>query len=500
METISNETILKLKKSIQTKEGQSSYSKGYHKIDVPGYLQHYQIAYTIKQNGTGTIYRLNHCVFDSSHTTNEASIIQDAIGKLYYQCFHNSCKGRTWVEARELISGKDSLKSFMPEADRATENDITPPFDLSRLTLGKDIAEGDYPVTYIVDKVIPEKSNILFYAKGGSGKSTVATQMAAAIMSGTPFMGMKTIKRPVVIIDYENPLAVLSKRLKVVDGAEAIYFWPGGANPPQLNKQAWKELKSLVLTLVNPLIIIDTLSSACSGLDILSNGDFSPVMQRIVELRNCGATIIIMHHTPKQDETKYIGASCIYNQADHILAMYPVKTPDSQKEMMDEDDAKIYRLGTKDKTRFEPFATYIEFDEDKSIFVPAADPDQEVLDRLLKIIEENAPVNQTTIINKMGASLSQSKVKRLLKRNEGRLWRMIPGDHNAHNYSPIQFSSFSSIYSETTEKQKSDIQGDRIAEDIKNMQIIDNNELFSYSKTVLQTEKTEVIDVLEVIQ
>ena len=63
-----------------------------------------------------------------------------------------------------------------------------------------------------------------------------------------------------MIIDYENPIAVLSKRLKVVDGAGAIHFWLGGANPPQLNKQEWKELKALITTLVNPLIIIDTLS------------------------------------------------------------------------------------------------------------------------------------------------------------------------------------------------------------------------------------------------
>ena len=87
------------------------------------------------------------------------------------------------------------------------------------------------------------------------------------------------------------------------------------------------------------------------------------------------------------------------NQADHILAMYPVKTLDSQKETTDEDDAKIYRLGTKDKTRFEPFAMYIEFDEDKSIFVPAADPDQEGLDRLLKIVRKmHQSIRQQSLI------------------------------------------------------------------------------------------------------
>ncbi len=500
MEMVSNETILELKERIQQKEGQSPVNTGNGKIDLAAYLQHYQIAYSIKQNGTATIYRLDHCIFDSSHTANEASIIQAGDGKLLYQCFHNSCKGKTWKEAREKISGKDGLKSFMSGTDRPPENNIIPPFDLSRLTLGSDIAEGNFSTTFLVDKLIPEYSITLFYAKGGSGKSTVSTQIATAIMSGKPFMGLDTIERPVVIIDYENPNAVVKERINAIDGSRVIYFWLGKDNPPQLNKQEWKELKSLVSTLKNPLIIIDTLSSSCSGLNILDNGDFSPIMHQIVKLRNIGCTIILLHHTPKQDETKYIGASTIYNNCDHILAMYPVKTPDSQKEMADEDDAKIYRLGTKDKSRFGHFAIYIEFDDDKKIFVLAADPDQAVIDRLFRIIIDNAPINQSGIIENFGSGASQVKLKRLLSRNEGRLWNVEKGDHNAKIYRPIQLSSFSPIYSEITEKQKTVIQSDQITENKNNIQVNDNNELFSYSKAVLQTEKLEIIDVEEVME
>jgi len=384
---------------------------------------------------------------------------------------------------RELLNRKDGLQ----------------PFDLSRLTLGSEISAGDYSATFLVDKILPENSITLFYARGGSGKSTIATQMASAIVSSKPFMGLDTIKRPVVIIDYENPLAVLSNRLKVIDGSGEIYFWLGGNNPPQLNKSKWKELKILVATLVNPLIIIDTLSSSCSGLDILSNGDFSPIMHNIVELRNIGSTVILLHHTPKQDETKYIGASTIYNNCDHILAMYPVKTPDTQKEMTDEDDAKIYRLGTKDKSRFEHYAIYVEFDYDKKIFVPSSDPDQEVIDRLYRIIADNAPINQRDILKEFGSDESRGKLKRLLNRNEGRLWNVTKGEHNAKDYRPIQFSSFSPISNEQLNIRKPDILSDRETDQINNVQITENNELFSYSPAVLQTEKQTIIQVEEIL-
>jgi hypothetical protein len=56
---------------------------------------------------------LETCLFNPDHAGNEAAIGQAADGKLYYKCFHNSCQGRTWAEARQIISGDDKLGQFM---------------------------------------------------------------------------------------------------------------------------------------------------------------------------------------------------------------------------------------------------------------------------------------------------------------------------------------------------------------------------------------------------
>ena len=334
------------------------------------------------------------------------------------------------------------------------------PFDLSRLTKGKDIAAGDYSVTFVVDKLIPENAIILDYGKGGCGKSTLKTQMAGAIVSGKPFMGLDTLKRPVVIIDYENPPAVLKERVKALGGdPDDVYFWTTENTPPQMTKDEWQDLKSLVVTLVNPVLIFDTLSSSCSDLDILSNKDFSPVMHKMKELRGAGATIILLHHTPKQDETKYIGASCIYNQVDHVLAMYPVRGTDEEREVVDEDQAKIYRWGTKDKTRFKHHAIYVEFDEDEKCFVEARDPDHDILDRIKKLVSEQQDINQTGIINQIGTTVSQAKIKRLLNHNEDKLWTVERGEKNAKIYRPIpviQLFSPIGVKNRITENQLSD--------------------------------------------
>ena len=82
-------------------------------FDVAAYLDHYGISYKIKSNGASTLYCLDHCIFDDSHTGNESAIIQQAGGMLLYQCFHNSCKNHTWKEARQIISGDEKLRAFM---------------------------------------------------------------------------------------------------------------------------------------------------------------------------------------------------------------------------------------------------------------------------------------------------------------------------------------------------------------------------------------------------
>jgi len=80
------------------------------KIDVEQYLLKYGLEIVkIKPHGSSMLYCLKHCVFDESHVNNEAAIGQCDDGKLFYQCFHDSCQSRTWQEARQIISSNEPL-------------------------------------------------------------------------------------------------------------------------------------------------------------------------------------------------------------------------------------------------------------------------------------------------------------------------------------------------------------------------------------------------------
>lgn len=302
------------------------------------------------------------------------------------------------------------------------------------LTTGADILEMNQEIKYVADGLIPENAITLFSAKGGSGKSTVVTQLGAAVSEGKPIFGLRTSKRLVAIIDHENPLPVLKKRVAAIPGAGTIRFWTTINEPPQLTAPEWTVLLDLVHDNPGLLLVIDTLGSSAADADITSNKDLSKIMARIKQLRDAGATIVLLHHTPKNDDRKYVGASVIFNQVDHVIAMYPVVAPGSEK-ASDDDASGVYRLGTVDKTRFGHYHTFVEFDEDALIFKPAKDPESEVFEEVVRFLNGVGSANQQKILDRCKTLAPQNKLRRILKRGENRYWLVTQGPHNTKTYS-----------------------------------------------------------------
>jgi P4 family phage/plasmid primase-like protien len=89
-------------------------------LNVGAYLSAHGREYKTKEQGATTLYVLRECVFNPEHQPWEASICQSPSPPwLTYQCFHSSCKGRTWKEARQQISGDQSLAPYCANYDPA---------------------------------------------------------------------------------------------------------------------------------------------------------------------------------------------------------------------------------------------------------------------------------------------------------------------------------------------------------------------------------------------
>lgn len=92
-------------------------------LDVRSYLEHYgKKILDEKPHGSATLYVLEKCLFNPKHGRKEAAIGQGEKGVLFYHCFHNSCKPCTWREARQRISGNDSLSQFFATKPKAEPN------------------------------------------------------------------------------------------------------------------------------------------------------------------------------------------------------------------------------------------------------------------------------------------------------------------------------------------------------------------------------------------
>lgn len=185
MEALSQEAITKAQE-IFTPPPVSLPVSNTQKLDVPAYLAKYGVEVVkVVQKGGSTLYCLKYCIFDSSHVNNESAIGQTSEGKLFYQCFHDSCGGRTWKEARQIISGNEPLfaKADYSSPIKSKPETTDEPWGyvtLNEIYLTKPESKP------IIDGILYEDEPAVIYSKGGVGKSLLTQDMAMHLSIGKP--------------------------------------------------------------------------------------------------------------------------------------------------------------------------------------------------------------------------------------------------------------------------------------------------------------------------
>lgn len=327
-------------------------------------------------------------------------------------------------------------------------------FDYSLVLIkGKDLQKTDIKINWVIDKLLPEQSITLFHGRGGVGKTWLSLILGDAVSQGKPFMGLTTKKVPVYYIDFENPLPVLVERIKKL-GIEEINFWHNQTDPkpPKIDTLDWEVYKKLP----PGLIIIDTLR-AFQNMDENDSRHMALVMARLKELRELGFTILLLHHTPKGNERIYKGSTAILDLSDQVLSLHRVDNSDSVEE---EEFGQFFYFGTKDKTRYEPFFMYLEFDAD-NIFIKVESPDTADSEGIRKILTEFIVANfrlpnQSEVIDIATQQLkvSKTRVRTLLHKGEKAYWSIQKGNiRNQKFYEPV-FEFFSDIYKQKLENWK----------------------------------------------
>lgn len=297
-----------------------------------------------------------------------------------------------------------------------------------------DIANLNLKVEYIIPGLIPKQSITLLHGRGGGLKTWLALELGARISEGNFFAGLPVEKTPTYFADYENSLPMLVDRTKIIGPSEMrLWHISNDIPPPRLDSSDWILFKSLL----PGLIIFDTLRS-CQLLDENSSRDMALILGRLKELRETGHTILLLHHTQKADTRTYKGSTAILDLCDHVLGLERVKEVGSET-IVDDDEMDLpLRLGTREKTRFEPFSIFLKFDPSRG-FSLANNPDDELLSNLRDLLEGNG-LNQTQFFKlaKSELEMNRKKFLRLLKKGEGRFWTKLKlQNHGAMVYCPL---------------------------------------------------------------
>ena len=121
---------------------------------------------------------LDHCVFDPNHSGTSAAIIISKRGSISYTCQHDSCKQRKITDFVKLYK-----PNFFKDVQKTPSADGKPAIDPKSLLLTLDSVKEE-SAEWLIPERIPMKTITVIAGDGGSGKTTIWADLAAAVSSG----------------------------------------------------------------------------------------------------------------------------------------------------------------------------------------------------------------------------------------------------------------------------------------------------------------------------
>jgi hypothetical protein len=197
---------------------------------------------------------------------------------------------------------------------------------------------------WLVDETVPERGKGLLSGQWGTGKTFVALDLAAAVMTGGSFARRQVLRRGGVLFiaaegAYEIPIrlrGLTGSKLReradpVLDRGHLPFAW-AEACPPLASGDAIPILLSTALSAADrmetihdlplALIIIDTLAASAGFTDENNAAEGQRIMNRLGELSHgTGAFVLAVDHFGKMTETGTRGSSAKEAAADVVLAL-----------------------------------------------------------------------------------------------------------------------------------------------------------------------------------
>ena len=181
------------------------------------------------------------------------------------------------------------------------------------------------PIEWTVEGILSPGSLSVFVGKPGCGKTYLLLWLAACVSVGVPFLGRKTTRHKVLIVDEESGEDRLARRFGMItagigqscDDLDSLCL-------NQFDLRDSTDVSLLETAIVNngyKLVIIDALADVMPGGDENTVKDVQPLM---INLRKLAAenktSICIIHHSNKTTG-EYRGSSAIQGACDSMFTV-----------------------------------------------------------------------------------------------------------------------------------------------------------------------------------
>jgi hypothetical protein len=183
----------------------------------------------------------------------------------------------------------------------------------------------DEPVRWLVDGLIPANSFSAIFGRPASYKSFAALGMAAAIATGSEFLGRATAKSSVLYIAAEGSAGLRRRRDAIIRHHNLPAELPIWFVKAQLNLATTTEDLDLLLAEIDAigekfsLIVIDTWARVTNSAEENSASQMGAAIAICGELQaKTGAAVLIVHHSSKGSE-QMRGSSAILAAVDAEL-------------------------------------------------------------------------------------------------------------------------------------------------------------------------------------
>ena len=312
-------------------------------------------------------------------------------------------------------------------------NELTASAKIPLISSVDFMAQEANEIDWVVKDFIASGTLNLLAGSSSGYKTWLSMYLGLCVAEGRDFIGRKVIKTTVIYIDRENPRTVWKDRLSRLGESACLKLWPSWDEPPSLEKG---NKVYLALAKEKPLMILDSLIRFHSEEENEASG-MSRVMGNLRALCNAGATVLVLHHMGKDEDSLYRGSSEILGGVD---AAYTLRKAGN----------KLFLKGIKNRLISEPNVAIRLVEEDqrisfKDITGEESEKRKEKLQGLQELIKtlsngSSELPNQSRIVEAAIEKLGYGRptVRDLLMEGEGTYWVKKRGPKRAVFYSVLE--------------------------------------------------------------